>query len=240
MIRHDHLVLKPSQPKLVALTALALVATMTGCVEHRTDTALHTAAGLKPSTTSPKASTGSPSASPSASSSKPATGEAAQLLDKMIPLPPGAKVWPHTPTGDVDLTDLVNTFYKADARQREKALASQRRFVTAAHRGWFNADGSQSVVFLVRFRGSAGAESMYADLIETWKEAPSEGTVFTLSAVHGKGLIRRKLDDLGNASVTIAATRGDIFVRVVHWTAGYPDKGVAELLMGQQFDSLES
>ncbi|POX52408.1 hypothetical protein C3488_08260 [Streptomyces sp. Ru72] len=135
-----------------------------------------------------------------------------------------------------DLTGFVDNFYRPDARAYEKARATQRGFVTAARRGWFGDDGSQTEVFMVQFRSTRGARSMYADLTASWKQ--NSLATFTDSAVQGEGSVAEKPDSLGNVRVEVAAVRGDVFVRISRFTDATADKAAAEAVLQRQIDSL--
>lgn len=159
-------------------------------------------------------------------------------MAKTLPVPAGAEAWTNTPTGVLDLNGFVHGFYLSRAWTVETELATRRGFVTSTRHGWISADGSQSDIFLVQFRSAAGAQSMYLDLTQGWKQNPSQGTTFTDPALHASGFVVSNLDALGNARVELTTAHGNVLVRVTYWSAAAPDRAAAESLLQRQINAL--
>lgn len=162
----------------------------------------------------------------------------ASLVSKLLPQPAGATEWPSDKTGAMDLDAFVDKFYAAQGRATSRSLTAQRGFSTAARAGWFNADGTQSDVWLVEFDSEAGARSMYLSTTANWKSAAKPATTFPDTAVHGTGELLPQLDSRGDTSAKVAAYQGRLFVYVRVWHLAAPSKDAVVALMKAQYARL--
>jgi hypothetical protein len=138
----------------------------------------------------------------------------------------------------MDLDAFLDTFYAPKGRATTRGLLIGRGFTTAVRHGWFNPDGSQEDVWLVRFSSANGAGSEYLSVTGNWKDAAKPTTTFAVPSVHGLGELVPTLDDLGNTSAKTAASRGSVFLYVRVFTPQTPDRRLVTHLAQQQYAAL--
>lgn len=163
------------------------------------------------------------------------TGPGADLLALLVPYPAGAEPWTKSKTGVLDLDEFVDIFYTSKNRATTRARVVSDGFRTAVRHGWFNADGSQEDVWLVRFASSDGARSEYLSVTDNWKNAAKPTTTFAVPAIHGLGELVPTSDSLGNTSAKAAASRGDLFLYARVFTKQPPEQPAVTHLAQEQY-----
>lgn len=161
---------------------------------------------------------GDPGADATAAGPSEAIPQAAYvLMKKLVAEPSSAHAWPARDTGPLGLDGFIAKFYVAGAQSQEKTLAQRRGFQGAVNAGWFNQDGSQEGIFLVRLRSADDATDMYYGLTGGWED-DSALTTFSDGEVQGEGAVTVDADDLGNYDVRIAFYVGATFAEIHYWS----------------------
>jgi hypothetical protein len=158
----------------------------------------------------------------------------------VLPMPAGAKPWDDNKSTPMGLDAFIKAFYVESAFTKEKALYTQRGFVSGTIQGWINADGSQQSIAIIKFKGSSGAVSLFDGLTGTLKDTPKPATSITDPADGGVGISDPTIDSLGNANAEIAAHTGVYVIDVHEFTASTPDPAAAKALLLRQYQSLKS
>jgi hypothetical protein len=160
------------------------------------------------------------------------------LAARFMAYPTGSRPWVRNKTGPFALDEFIEAFYPQAGWDQAKKLAAQHGMQGAARHGWFDADKSQTEVWLVKFAGSGGASATFHSLMD---HPDLSGGLATLDAagVNGKGLIDPNPDKLGNASVSICFTVGDTFVYLTQFSP-IIDKTEAQQLAKVQYNVLKS
>ena len=135
---------------------------------------------------------------------------------------------------------FVQSAYIKSAWAREESLYVRRGFVSAVEQGWFNADGSQQYITLVRFAIPAGATSALDELISGWKQKPKPATMLADPAIGAVGWSSPTLNSLGDANAEFGVVVGGTMIRVLEYTAATPDPAPAKVLLQQQYDSVKN
>lgn len=156
----------------------------------------------------------------------------------LVPYPAGAVPWKKSRTGVMTLDQFLGTFYTSKNRAATRALLVDRGFVVAVRHGWFNADGTQEDVWLVRFSSAKGAAGEYRGVTDSWKAAAKPTATFPVPAVHGCGESVPVADSLGNTTAKAAASRGAVFLYARVFTREQPDRGRVTRLVREQYDAL--
>jgi hypothetical protein len=179
---------------------------------------------------------GDPGADATGPSPSEAVPQAAlDLMKKVVAKPASARAWPTKDTGPLGLDAFIAKFYVENAQAKEKTLAEKRGFQGAVNVGWFNENGSQEGIFLVRLGSDDDATDMYYGLTGGW-EGDSSLTTFTDGEVQGEGAVTVDTDDLGNIDVRIAFYVGATVAEMHYWakTADKTDARAAALAQYQQ------
>lgn len=158
----------------------------------------------------------------------------------VLPMPADAKPWDDNKSAPMGLDAFIKAFYVESAYTKEKALYTQRGFVSGTIQGWINADGSQQSIAIIKFKGSSGAVSLFDGLTGTLKDTPKPATTITDPADGGVGISDPTIDSLGNANAEIAAHTGVYVIDVHEFTASTPDPAAAKALLLRQYQSLKS
>jgi hypothetical protein len=171
-----------------------------------------------------------------ASPSEPIPQAAYALMKKLVAEPAGAHAWPAKDTGPLGLDGFIAKFYIEKAQAKEKTLAQKRGFQGAVNAGWFNENGSQEGIFLVRLGSEGDASDMYYGLTGAW-ENDTALTTFTDGEVQGEGAVTVATDDLGNYDVRIAFYVGATFAEIHYWSKA-ADKAAARAAALAQYQEL--
>jgi hypothetical protein len=175
---------------------------------------------------------------PSAAAAVPSAATAGPLGLLAIPL--SASPWTDNTDALMGLDAFIDKFYDPDSQAGEKSLYTQRGFVSGAFEGWFNLDGSQQTIAIVRFARASGATSAFHDLSNSLRENPAPSTAFTDSADGAVGSADPTLDSQGNAYIDITTHVGDYLVDVHEFSAATPDLAAAKALLLKQVEALKS
>jgi|1186.fasta_scaffold137958_2 hypothetical protein len=216
---------------------IALVPVITACHIVPQFSASSSSSATPPTSGASTSGGGSTPSTPSspATTSPPNTGPLG-----VLPMPAGAKPWDDNKSTPMGLDAFIKAFYVDSAFTKEKALYTQRGFVSGTIQGWINADGSQQSIAIIKFKGSSGAVSLFDGLTGTLKDTPKPATSITDPADGGVGISDPTIDSLGNANAEIAAHTGAYVIDVHEFTASTPDPAAAKALLLRQYQSLKS
>ncbi|MEE4544174.1 hypothetical protein V2S66_19620 [Streptomyces sp. V4-01] len=167
-----------------------------------------------------------------------ASGPGADLMALLVPYPAGARPWTQTRTGVMNLDEFLDAFYTSKNRASTRDLLVSRGFTTAVRHGWFDADGTQKDIWLVRFSSAEGAGSEYLSVTGNWRDAAKPTTTFALPAIHGLGELVPAVDDLGHTSAKAAASLGDVFLYARVYARTSPERAEVSGLAEKQYDAL--
>src|SRR4051794_4135859 len=133
---------------------IALVPVITACHIVPQFSASSSSSATPPTSGASTSGGGSTPSTPSspATTSPPNTGPLG-----VLPMPAGAKPWDDNKSTPMGLDAFIKAFYVDSAFTKEKALYTQRGFVSGTIQGWINADGSQQSIAIIKFKGSSGA-----------------------------------------------------------------------------------
>lgn len=213
---------------------IALVPILTAChIVPQFSSATSSSSATPPSSGTSTSGGGSTPSTPSTPSA-PSTGPLG-----VLPMPAGAKAWSDNKSTPMGLDAFIKAFYVESAYTKEKALYTQRGFVSGTIQGWINADGSQQSIAIVKFKGSSGAVSLFDGLTGTLKDTPKPATAITDPADGGVGVSDPTIDSLGNANAEIAAHTGAYVIDVHEFTASTPNAAAAKTLLLRQYQSLK-
>lgn len=213
-----------------ALTGV-LVAALAGCGPFGTKASSsgtpssHAASALATATS---ASAASPSAS------------AAPLLG-VLPVPAGGNPWSENTNKPLGLVAFVQAFYVKSAWTEEEGLFQRRGYVSGVHQGWFNSDGTQQSIDIMRFASATGAVSEFDGLTGTLKDnATASETMISDPQDGGTGTINPTADSLGNTTVELVTHLGDYVIDVHEYVPVKPDPDAAKALLLRQYQAVKS
>lgn len=224
---------------------LVLAAALAGCEETRViDVPVSTgdgpAASVSATASASAAATASPSAaaSPSASASPTASASAssggASLLG-LLPVPANATPWPQNTGGLLGLNAFVQEFYQQSRWTYQEGALRRRGFVSAVYEGWFNPDGSQQEIAIIRFTSPKGALSQFDDRTATLRQAGTAADVLTDARDGSSGTVVPTPDSFGNTRADLVTHVGDYAIEVIDATPVSPDPAAAKALMLKQY-----
>lgn len=158
----------------------------------------------------------------------------------VLPVPGNARPWPTNTNTLLSRVAFVQAFYTKDSRTEEEALFQRRGFVSGVYEGWFNPDGSQQLIAVMRFASPAGALSEFNGLTTTLKSSATASEIVSDHRDGGTGAVDPTADSLGNTRVELATRLGDYVIDVGEYVPVTPDPGSAETLLLKQYQYFKS
>ena len=220
-----------------------LVAALAGCGPFGSKAASTGAASTGAASTgapSGHAASGLANASGSGSASAASPSPTAAALLGILPVPAGANPWSQNTNSLLGRVAFVQAFYVKSAWTEEEGLFQRRGFVSGVHEGWFNADGTQQSIDLMRFASASGAVSEFDGLTGTLKDDETKSeTMISDSRDGGTGIINPVADSLGNTQVELVTHLGDYVIDVHEYVPVTPDSDAAKALLLQQYQAVQ-
>jgi hypothetical protein len=135
---------------------------------------------------------------------------------------------------------FIQSFYVKSAWSYEEGVYQRLGFVSGVNEGWFNGDGTQQSIVIIRFATPASALSEFDGLTGTLDQAAKPSELVSDSRDGGKGTIDPTEDSLGDTVVELVTHLGDYVIDVHEWAPATSDPTAAKSLLLQQYQAIKA